>query len=75
MSSSTIERRIIKWVIGVLVGFDQCGEHVKIVCLVCIQIMSCQYVDDLSGVLEFHIVVDWPEWMPREELIVGFTRS
>src|SRR5882724_7373560 len=37
--------------------------------------MSCQYVDDLSGVLEFHIVVDLPEWMHREEPIVGFGDS
>jgi len=36
VSSSTIDRRIIKWVMGVLVRFDQRGEHVKIVCLVCI---------------------------------------
>jgi hypothetical protein len=57
---------------GVLVGFDQRGEHVKVVCLVCVQSMACQYVDHRSSVLKFHIVVNGPEWMHREELIVGF---
>src|SRR4029450_85164 len=67
----TTDRRIIKWIMRVFIHFDQRGEHVKVVCLICIQIMACQYVDHCSSVIEFHIVVNWPEWMHREELIVG----
>src|SRR5215510_7809861 len=56
----------------VLVRFDQRGEHIKGVCLLCMQIMACQYVDHLSSVIEFHIVVNRPEWMYREELSIDF---
>src|ERR1700694_4559853 len=65
----------MQWVMGLLVHFDQRGEYVKVVCLVRIQLMSCQYVDNLSSVRKFLVVVDRPQWMHREELIVGFRDS